>query len=274
MSKYMVRCDMEGASGVVSYSQVRPGPEYAEGHRLFMSDLLALLAGLSDGGADEVVVYDVHTHGRNVDMVVVPDFASVICGKPPYRVDWPGGLDPEFDGLILLGAHAMAGTAGALMPHTYWGDVTELRVNGQAVGEIAIEAAVAGDLGVPLVLVTGDSAGVAESAALRAGSLGVVVKDSLGQEAALCYPVPVTTALIRRAARQVVENPPEVEPCRVVGPVTLELDLRESERLGRLRELPQARIDSGCTLVVTAPTLTAAWAACWRQMIAEPGDRG
>ena len=63
--KYMIRCDMEGVSGVVSYLQVEPGqPDYAFGRSMFHSDLMACLEGLLAGGAGEIVIYDEHYFGR------------------------------------------------------------------------------------------------------------------------------------------------------------------------------------------------------------------
>ena len=162
--RYMVRCDIEGVSGVVSYEQAEPGKrEYAFGHEMFMSDLIALLQGLNAGGADEVVIYDEHYYGRNIDMGELVCNVSAICGKPPYRPDWAGGLDASFAGVVLLGFHSKFGTPGGLLHHTYELDIRDLRINGVSVGEIGMEAAIAGDYGVPVVLVTGDSAGVAEA---------------------------------------------------------------------------------------------------------------
>ena len=67
MKKFVVRCDLEGASGIVSYVQAEPWQaEYQDGRRYFMSDLLALLKGLDDGGADVIQVYDEHCYGRNI----------------------------------------------------------------------------------------------------------------------------------------------------------------------------------------------------------------
>ena len=44
----MVRCDIEGVSGVVSYEQAEPGnAEHEFGRRMFQSDLVALLDGLT-----------------------------------------------------------------------------------------------------------------------------------------------------------------------------------------------------------------------------------
>ncbi|MCK5801201.1 MAG: M55 family metallopeptidase [Lentisphaeria bacterium] len=159
--RIMVRCDIEGVSGVVSYEQAEPGrPEYAVGHRLFMADLLALIEGLSEGGTEEIVIYDEHYYGRNVDLTAIPEHVSVICGKPPYREDWAGGLDESFDGVVLLGFHSKFGTPDGLLHHSYELDIRDLRLNGVSVGEIGMEAAIAGDVGVPVLLVTGDSAGV------------------------------------------------------------------------------------------------------------------
>jgi len=94
MKKYMIRCDIEGVSGVVSYEQAEPGnPEFEFGKRMFMSDLLALIDGLNQGGADEIWGYDEHYYGRNIDIDRLPKNVTSICGKPPYRLNWAGKLD-------------------------------------------------------------------------------------------------------------------------------------------------------------------------------------
>ena len=52
MNKYMIRCDIEGVTGVVSYEQAEPGKaEHEFGRRMFQSDLGALLDGLRAGRA-------------------------------------------------------------------------------------------------------------------------------------------------------------------------------------------------------------------------------
>ena len=218
MEKYMVRCDIEGVSGVVSYEQAEPGkPEFALGQRLFMSDLLALMEGLNKGGADEIVVYDEHYYGRNIDIDQLPENVTVICGKPPYRTDWAGGLDASFAGLILLGLHSKR-NSGELLHHSYEPDIDDLILNGVSVGEIGMEAAIAGDWGVPLVLITADSAGVKEAESLVPGVVGVSVKKSLSPESGACLSARRSAHLIRDAAEQIVGTPPPVEPYRVTDP--------------------------------------------------------
>jgi len=266
--KYMVRCDIEGVSGVVSYEQAEPGkPEYEFGQRMFMADLLALLEGLKAGGADEVIIYDEHYYGRNIDLGALPDCASAICGKPPYRSDWAGGLDSSFAGVILLGFHSKVGTPGGLLNHTYEPDIRSLRLNGISVGEIGIEAAVAGDFGVPVVMVTADSAGVAEAEALLPGTVGVVVKESLGESAGCCYPLSVSTQRIRTAAQTVVQSPPPVKPYATGEAVVLEVELNDGPYLDAVRSHVGGEMKDERTLIISANSATAVWAAYWEKKL-------
>src|SRR5207253_9021463 len=139
----------------------------------------------------------------------------VICGRPPYRADWAGGLDASFAGLVMLGLHSRHGTRNGLLNHTYEHDICELALNGVTMGEIGMEAAIAGDFDVPLQMDVGDSAMVAETQTLIAGVVGVSVKESLSATAAVCYPLKQTSARIRAAAKQIAEAPPPVAPYRV-----------------------------------------------------------
>ncbi len=213
MKKYMIRCDMEGVSGIVCYEQAEPGKsEYDEGRKLFLSDLAAAVNGLLAGGADEVHIFDEHYYGRNVDLQQLPEHVYVYCGKPLYRTDWAGGLDSSFDGMVLLGLHSKRGTEGALLNHTYEPDIRDIEINGVSVGEIGMESAIAGELGVPLVMITGDSEGVREAKNLIPGTCGVVVKESYGEYSALCYPASTTYRWIHDAAVKVVQEPPTAKP--------------------------------------------------------------
>jgi D-amino peptidase len=268
MKKYMIRCDMEGVSGIVSYEQAEPGRgEYAVGQRMFMSDLLAVVEGLQAGGADEIAIYDEHFYGRNIDLDRLPAGVTAICGKPPYRANWAGGLDKSFSGLVLLGLHSKADTAGGLLPHSYELDIADLRLNGLSVGEIGMEAAIAGDHGVPAVLIVGDSAGVKEAQALLPGIAGVAVKQSLCETGALCHPLAVTSQWIRRAAAQVANRPPAVKPYRVGAKVTLEVQLRHNSYLNTARRLYARDMTSDDTLVLKGRSATAVWADYWQRKI-------
>jgi D-amino peptidase len=260
--KFMIRCDIEGVSGVVSYEQAEPGrPEFAFGQRMFMSDLLALIEGLNAGGAAEIVVYDEHYYGRNIDLDMLPENVTAICGKPPYKADWAGGLDETFAGLILLGFHSKRNT-GKLLHHSYEPDIKDLVLNGVSIGEIGIEAAVAGDWGVPLQLITADSAGVKEAEVLVPGVVGVSVKESLSADGGACPSAKLTARMIRAAATGIVKNPPASEPWKVTNP-ELKVVFNPGPYLNKFRKL------FGCDdeIVIRGATVTGCWAEYWRMKL-------
>lgn len=59
------------------------------------------------------------------------------------------------DGLILLGYHAMAGTAGAILEHTYSSvEIQNVWLNGRKAGEVGIDVAIAAEHQVPVILVS------------------------------------------------------------------------------------------------------------------------
>ncbi len=268
VKKYMIRCDMEGASGVVSYEQAEPGgAKYTFGRAMFMSDLVALLEGLHNSGVEEIVIYDEHYYGRSIDLDRLPRYASAICGKPPFRSDWAGGLDQSFTGVILLGFHSKAGTPEGLLPHSYELETKDLRLNGVSVGEIGIEAAIAGDFGVSVLMVTGDSAGVAEAEALLPGVRCVVVKEALGGGEGRCYPVEVTAERIRSAADDIVRDTPKVAPYRVGPTVMLEIELDGGPYLEAVRTKFSDRMSDEHTLVLKGGNALGVWAEYWQMKL-------
>lgn len=263
-NKLMVRCDMEGAGGIVSYAQCVPGAaEYEEGRRLFMSDLLALVEGLQAGGVEEICIYDEHYDGRNVLLDRLPDGVSVICGKPPYLRDWAGGLDGSFAGMILLGLHAKSGTPGATLAHTYEHDIRDIRLNGLSVGEIGVETAIAGDWGVPLLMIVGDSAGVAEARALFPDVAAVAVKESLGETGAHCLPAATARKRIHECARAVAEVPPRTLPWSLGADVEMEIALRDGPYLQAYRRLFPEDLADRTTVRIVGSSVTACWAEYW-----------
>lgn len=268
MQKYMIRSDIEGVSGVVSYEQAEPGKaEYDLGLRMFQSDLVACAEGLLAGGADEVVIYDEHYYGRNIDAAWLPEAVSFIAGKPPYRADWAGGLDETFSGMVLLGFHSKYGTPGGLLHHSYELDIRDLDLNGVSVGEIGMETAIAGDFGVPLLLVTGDSAGCAEAETLVPGVKTVAVKESLGEAGGRCLPVCQTAARIREAAREVVAKGAEFQPWQVGPEVTLTVSFNPGAYADAVRGRYGKDLNEDGDLVMHGGSATAVWAEYWQRKL-------
>jgi len=194
--KVLISADMEGTCGIVSWVQVMP-PEYAPGEptsvpeyeraRARMTrEVSAAVAGALAGGAEEVVVNDSHDGMRNLIPEELHPACRFISGsdKPLSMVQ---GVDlPGVGALFLTGYHAKAGTPNAPLAHTWSDWLNDVRLDGRSIGEVGINAAVAGHFGVPVALVTGDRLAVDQTVALLGDEVvGVPVKDGLSTFAAL-----------------------------------------------------------------------------------------
>jgi D-amino peptidase len=216
--KLYVVWDMEGTSGLFHKEQAwywDPGvsAETAEeGKRLLMADVDSATAAALDAGVDELIVCDTHHGGGNVrveqliqDRRVTYHGRSTATMPDGSRRVFPG-LDETVDGLLLLGHHAKAGTPDAFLPHAQslaWADI---RINGQSVGEIGIEACYAGYWDVPLVMVQGDEAGCREAQAQFPGVVTAPVKHALHAELAGGMSAEEGRRLTASRVRQVVQQ--------------------------------------------------------------------
>lgn len=257
--RFMIRCDVEGVTGVVSPAQASPtGGEYAYGCAMLLHDVSAVVEGILSLGDHEIWIYDMHYYGRNLDLLKLDARVRVICGKPPYRVEDVGGLTSEFAGLILVGLHSKAGS-GALLAHSYEHEIQEILLNGVSVGEIGVEAALAGELGVPTVLVTGDSAGCAEARALLGDVPTVVVKESIGPTAAVCYTTERTGRLLREGGRAAITALTKIKPYRVSHPVTLKLRFEDGPFAAHVRACLPECVQKDGSVQIEADSVAAAW---------------
>jgi len=214
--KIYIITDMEGITGVVSPDkQAKPGsPGYEEAREFLMSDLNAAVEGVLEGGASEVLIYDMHYYGLNVILDKLHPKAKIIMGNP-HIVSPEMGLNNTFKGMLMIGFHAMAETKGALLPHTYSYDMKALYLNGVLMGEIGMEAAIAGLYGVPLIMVSGDSKGIEEAEKILEDSgkpETATVKYAIDDEGAVCLPLSISKKIIKEKTLSAVKRINEFKP--------------------------------------------------------------
>ena len=158
----------------------------------------------------------------------------------------------DFDGLVLLGYHAMAGTPKAVLEHTMssasWQNCW---LNGEKCGETAIDAGVAGDHNVPLIMVSGDDKLCAEAKALVPGVHAAQVKVGLACYGARLLPMKKAHKLIEDTAASAVKDCKKIKPYRPKRPVTMRLERVSRGKLPVEGSRPWLKIIDGRTYEVT-----------------------
>ena len=159
--KIFIMTDLEGPSGVVARpssngSHQHEISNYAEAGELLTQEVNACAKGLFNAGAKEVIAIDGHGGGNAFSHTRLdPRVAAGSLGGVMYPRSF--GLGPSFDAAIQLGAHAMNGRSGFLN-HTFSsGQVIEMRLNGELIGEVGIEILLAAYFGVPTIMISGDA---------------------------------------------------------------------------------------------------------------------
>lgn len=259
--KIYVSADLEGISGITHWDETgkEGGEDYQRARRLMTREVNAAIEGALQAGAIEVVVNDSHGNMRNLLIEEVHPAARLISGSPkPFSM--VEGLDASFGAAFFIGYHARAASRGVLS-HTYTGSVAEYRVNGRVVGETGMNAAVAGEYGVPVVLVSGDSTVVEEARALLGPVETVAVKEYVARNAAASLPPEKVHALLREAARRAVERARDIQPFRVERPVEIQIRFTHSGLADAAELMPGALRVGEVTVAYRAPDFLTAYRA-------------
>ncbi|MET9365683.1 M55 family metallopeptidase [Streptomyces sp. NPDC006632] len=222
--KILISADMEGATGVTWPADVLPGtPQWERCRAMFTSDVNAAVLGFFDGGADEVLINEAHWSMRNLLLERLDERARMLTGKHKSLSMVEGIQHGDVDAIAFVGYHTGAGTAGVLA-HTYLANsITGVWLNGARASEGLLNAQVAAEYGVPVVLVTGDDLTCADAEGYAPDARKVAVKDHVSRYAAVCRTPARTAGDIRDAARAAVPLARRTAPVEG-GPFTVEIE--------------------------------------------------
>jgi D-amino peptidase len=161
--KVYISADMEGVVGVVTGEQLGPGGfEYSKAREYMTQEVLSAIRGARAAGATEILISDSHGNGQNLLLDELPPDVTVVRSWPRPLMMMEG-IDSSFDAAIFIGYHSGTTNPDGVRAHTMSsGRLADIRLNGQSVPEGGINAAIAGHFGVPVVMVSGDDAAVAE----------------------------------------------------------------------------------------------------------------
>jgi D-amino peptidase len=246
-SVYII-ADMEGLAGAVrNATEMRPvsrggSPQHERFRQELTDEVNALIGGARAAGATQFIVNEGHggTLFRNVLVDRLDPEAILIRGYPKPIV-MSTGLNRMVDAMMIVGAHANAGSPGVISHNFAFDSFT---VNGKVLNEAGIAAFIGGEMGVPMVLASGDDALTAETREMLGPLETVTVKTVFSRSAAAVLPPTTVHRMLRQAAMRAVRRVKagELRPLTTEKPYRVRFCLRRSfteddwvrETVGRL----------------------------------------
>ncbi|MFI7893756.1 M55 family metallopeptidase [Streptomyces sp. Cmuel-A718b] len=260
--KALISVDMEGISGIVHSSETNPERyDYQRGRELMTAEANAVIAGVLDAEPTaDVLVADAHGTFRNLLPEQLDRRARLVRGKP-RALNMLAGLDEETDAALFVGYHVRAGEGPGVLAHTMNGEILDVRVTGRSLGEIGLNAAMVGHLGVPVVLLSGDDAACAELTELVPAAVTVPVKEALGAAAAVTLHPEEARDRLRRAAADAITRRAEIRPLTLAPtPLDVEVDLAGAHTVDLATLVPGVTRAAGArTVAFAAPDYATAY---------------
>lgn len=261
--KLYVSCDMEGIAGVCTWAQVDPSNthEYPLYRQYMTREVCAAVEGAREAGATDVTINDSHYDMRNLVLDELPSDVRVISGsRKPFSMVQGG--EGRFDAAFFTGYHGKIGEANSVLAHTYTdATIYNVLVNGVPCSEALMNAALLGEYGTPLVLVTGDRAIVNEVKTQMPWVVGVEVKESIGYFAANSLTPNAACAAIREGAREAMRVVERAKPFRFEPPIDLTIETTRVENADFMELLPGFERIGGRAVRFNAPDYPTAFRA-------------
>jgi D-amino peptidase len=257
--RVFISVDMEGLGGVGTPEMVRSGgKDYPTGRRLATDEVNAVVeAVFARDSRARILVNDSHGDMQNLLHTDLDPRVEYIQGAIK-KYGMMEGLDASWDAVVFLGYHSMAGTTRGFLAHTGSGVVKGLWINGTEVGEGGMNALFAGELGVPVILASGDLAFVEEFSRLVETETVVTKEAATPRSARLRHPDRVTADLREATARGLAARG-RIRPLRPTSPVEVRIRFDEPTRPQILTVIPGVRQVDGYTVEFTAETMAEAY---------------
>ena len=241
--KVFISADLEGIWGVVHSEQTSAeNGGYGAACKWMAEDVNAVVEGLLEAGATEIVVNDSHGSMRNLKADEIHPKASLISGTPK-PLSMMQGIDGSFDACIFVGYHARAGSAAAILDHTIsGGTVRSIKMNGREMPELGINGALAGYFQVPVIMISGDKETCVQARSILGGDIvTAAVKEGIGRTAAKLLPAGEARQLLKEKAKEALLKRDKI-PCFILNPpIHIELGFLRSSQAELPLLLPQVK---------------------------------
>jgi D-amino peptidase len=243
--RVLISVDMEGVVGTVTGDQLGPaGFEYGRFRDFMTREALAAVTAAKAAGATEIIVADAHGNGENLLIEQFPPEVRVIRSWP-RQLGMVAGAD-QVDAVMFIGYHASTNNVNGVRAHTFSSaNLTRVTLNGAVVSEGSWSAAIAGHFNVPVIMMSGDDAAIAEVRSAIGNIEAAETKKALGFHSAITLTPQASYDLIGARVKAALARRSEFKPYKVTTPVTVEVSFKNYTPAETLAYLPGfERVDS------------------------------
>jgi len=247
--------DAEGVAGVCRQDQTDPKDQ--EMRQLLTGEINAAVAGLYEGGADDVIVWDGHDGSQTLSALTIHPGAKLIIGDLGVTMT----LERHYTAIGFVGQHARANRKGGIMAHSYSSlGIQTMLMNGKSVGEIETRAALAGAFNTPVIFLSGDQAAAEDLHAIVPDADLAVVKEGFSNYSCQTLSAQAAQSLIQGRARTGMQKVAQIQPYKLEGPVTIQIEYTTRNALGVDAHLrPGAEIIDARTIRYSGKDFLEAW---------------
>lgn len=219
------------------------------------NEVVAAAEAALGAGYDEVIVSDGHGNAHNLIPDAMPDRVRLVRSWPRPLLQMQGVEDPEVEACFFIGYHNGSKGDGGVLAHTYHGGAyRDLRLNGESCSEGYLNAALAGELGHPVLLVSRDFETAQDAQRYAPQGVTCVVKSAIGFRAASAMPPQLACRLIGEAAARALAAP-RPPPFKLQPPYVVDYEMTSRLAAEMLCYLPGVEQVDAFTARVTLPTL-------------------
>lgn len=254
--KIFLSADIEGCAAVSSRLATHAsGCEWPAARRWMTDEVVAVAQAAFAAGYGEVIATDSHGNAHNIDPESLPNNVWLVRSWPRPLLHMQGIDDPGIAACAFTGLHAASTTPNSVLAHTYFGRAFRtIRLNGEIGSEGYLNAALAGEFGVPVIFVSGDEQTIEDAARYAPNAVRFVTKRSVGVRSQMSLPPSQVKSMIGDAMTMALARPLPAA-FHLSPPFALELEMTTHLAAEVLAYLPEVERTNAWTVSRTFGTL-------------------
>ncbi len=185
-NKFYIAVDCEGVACTVGApgGGLSDSANFAWAKQQATAEANAAATALFDMGAEEVIIWDNHHSGVNLQYDLLDKRCKILLGSG-HKGRF-AGIDSSFGGVLFIGYHSRDNVQQAVLAHTFSTLAYQyFKINGAEVGEMEIDAAFAGLQNVPVLFAASDDKAIQQARQAFPWIESVTTKESLSWSSAI-----------------------------------------------------------------------------------------